>query len=96
MAALRSAIAVALLGSAGAAQATTVIVFVEPMTLEKYTRVFDTPGPDRALMCMVPPSTGGCTELPLNKHRHATVSSNPSNSLRPSVAPWAGSTTLSG
>ena len=68
MAALRSAIAVALLGSAGAAQATTVIIYVEPMTLERYTRVFDTPGPDRFLMCPAPPATGSCTELPI-KHR---------------------------
>ena len=26
------------------------------------TPVFDTPGPDRVLMCMAPPSTSGCTE----------------------------------
>jgi hypothetical protein len=69
MKALRLVLAVALLGSAGAAQATTVIIFVEPMTLEKYTRVFDTPGPDRVLMCMAPPATSGCTELPI-KRRH--------------------------
>jgi len=66
---MRIAAAVAMLGCAGAAQATTVIIFVEPMTLEKYTRVFDTPGPDRVLMCMAPPATSGCTELPLKKHR---------------------------
>jgi len=66
---VRLAIAVALLGFAGAAQATTVIIFIEPMTLEKYTRVFDTPGPDRLLMCMAPPATSGCTELPI-KRRH--------------------------
>jgi len=70
MKALRLAIAVALLGSAGAAQATTVIIFVEPLTLEKYTRVFDTPGPDRGLMCMAPPSTAGCTELPIKRYSH--------------------------
>jgi hypothetical protein len=69
MRAMRIAVAVGLLGCAGAAQATTVIIFVEPMTLEKYTRVFDTPGPDRVLMCMAPPATSGCTELPL-KRRH--------------------------
>jgi len=69
MRAMRIAAAVAMLGCAGAAQATTVIIFVEPMTLEKYTRVFDTPGPDRVLMCMAPPATSGCTELPLKKHR---------------------------
>ena len=64
----RLAIAAALTASASAAQATTVIVYVEPMTLERYTRVFDTPGPDRFLMCPAPPAAGGCTELPI-KHR---------------------------
>ena len=93
---LRLAIAIALLGSASAAQATTVVIFVEPMTLEKYTRVFDTPGRDRVLMCMAPPAASDCTELHLKKGRYATVSSNPSKSRRPSTPPWAGSTTLSG
>ena len=68
MRALRLAIAVILLASAGMAQATTIVIFVDPLTLEKYTRVFDTPGPDRVLMCMAPPATSGCTELPLKKH----------------------------
>jgi len=54
---------------ASAAQATTVVIFVEPMTLERHTRVFDTPGPDRVLLCMQPPSTSGCTELPIKKRR---------------------------
>ena len=64
----RLAIAAGLLGCASAAQATTVIIFVEPMTLERYTRVFDTPGPDRVLMGPAPPAAGSCTELPI-KHR---------------------------
>jgi hypothetical protein len=64
----RLAIAAALTASASAAHATTVIVYVEPMTLERYTRVFDTPGPDRFLMCPAPPAAGSCTELPI-KHR---------------------------
>jgi hypothetical protein len=70
MRALRIAIAAGLLGCAGAAQATTVIVFVEPMTMERYTRVYDTPGPDRVLLCMAPPSEAGCTELPIKKLAH--------------------------
>jgi hypothetical protein len=65
---IRLAIAAALFGSAQAAHATTIIIFVEPMTLERYTRVFDTPGPDRAFMCPAPPAAGSCTEIPL-KHR---------------------------
>ena len=58
-----------LVGLAGAAQATTVVIIVEPMTLTHYTRVLDTPGRDRVLMCMAPPSTSGCTEVPVKlKH----------------------------
>jgi hypothetical protein len=53
----------------GAAQATTVIVFVDPMTFEKHTKIYDTPGPDRFLMCVEPPGTAGCTELPIKKRR---------------------------
>ena len=96
MSRLRLAIAIALLASASAAEATTVVIFVDPLTLEKYTRVFDTPGRDRVLMCMAPPGTSDCTELHLKNGRYATVSSSPSNSRRPSSPPWAGSTTLSG
>lgn len=58
-----------LIGLAGAAQATTVVIFVEPMTLNHYTRVIDTPGRDRVLMCMAPPSMSGCTEVPM-KAKH--------------------------
>jgi hypothetical protein len=65
---IRLAIAVALVGCSAAAQATTVIIYVEPMTLERYTRVFDTPGPDRAFMCPAPPAAGSCTAIPI-KHR---------------------------
>ena len=61
-------VAAALLCS-GAAQATTVIVFVDPMTFEKHTKVYDTPGPDRMLMCVEPPGTAGCTEIPIKKRR---------------------------
>jgi hypothetical protein len=64
MRAARLAITAAVTGAcASAAQATTVVIFVEPMTLERYTRVFDTPGPDRVLMCMAPPATSGCTDV---------------------------------
>jgi hypothetical protein len=66
---IRLAIAAALVGCSAAARATTVIIYVEPMTLERYTRVFDTPGPDRFLMCPAPPSAGSCTELPIKRHR---------------------------
>ena len=63
------ALAAALIASSAAAQATTVVIIVEPMTLEHYTRVLNTPGRDRVLMCMAPPSTSGCTELPIKRKR---------------------------
>ena len=59
----RLAFAIAVLGSAGAAQATTFIIYVEPMTLDRYVRVIDTPGRDRVLMCMAPPAVAGCTDV---------------------------------
>jgi hypothetical protein len=66
---IRLAIAAALAGSAAAAPATTVIIYVEPMTLERYTRVFDTPGPDRAYMCSAPPAVANCTAIPIKRGR---------------------------
>jgi len=60
---VRFALAAAILGSATAAQATTVIIYIEPMTLDRYVRVIDTPGPDRVLMCMAPPAVSGCTDV---------------------------------
>jgi len=66
---LRFALAAALLGSAGAAHAATIVIIVEPMTLDHYTKVINTPGPDRVLMCMAPPSTSGCTEMPIKPKR---------------------------
>lgn len=60
---VRLVLAAAILGSAGAAQAMTVVIYVEPMTLDRYVRVFDTPGPDRVLMCIAPPGVSGCTDV---------------------------------
>ena len=66
---LRVALALSAICAAASAPAATVIVFVNPMTLDKHTEVFNTPGPDRFLMCMQPPGTTGCTELPIRKRR---------------------------
>ena len=66
---VKLALGAVLLVSAAAAQATTVVIIVEPMTLQHYTKVIDTPGRDRVLMCMAPPSTSGCTEVPVRSRR---------------------------
>ncbi len=59
----RLAFAIAVLASASAGQATTFIIYVEPMTLERYLKIIDTPGRDRVLMCMAPPAVAGCTDV---------------------------------
>ena len=69
---VRFALAAAILGSASAAQATTFIIYVEPMTLDRYVRVIDTPGRDRVLMCMAPPAMSGCTDVTAKAMRPAS------------------------
>ena len=66
---VKLALGAGLLVPAAAAQATTVVIIVEPMTLQHYTKMIDTPGRDRVLMCMAPPSTSGCTEVPVKPRR---------------------------
>ena len=66
---VRLALAAGLLVSSAAAQATTVIIYVNPMTFEHYTKVVDTPGRDRALMCMAPPAVSNCKEIPVKRGR---------------------------
>jgi hypothetical protein len=66
--AARLIIATALFASlASAASAKTIVVFVDPMSLQRYMTVIDTPGRDRVLMCMAPPSASDCTELKQTK-----------------------------
>jgi hypothetical protein len=64
---IRAAGVTATIGCASAAPAKTIVIFVEPMTLERHTEVFDTPGPDRLLMCTQPPSMSGCQLLPARR-----------------------------
>ena len=66
---LRVALVIAAIAAAPGAQAATVVVFLNPMTLDKHTEVFNTPGLDRFLMCMQPPGMTGCTQLPIRR-RH--------------------------
>ena len=68
---VRVGIAALILGFSAAAKATTVIIVVEPMTLERHVQVYDTPGRDRILMCMAPPATSGCTDVTAKAKRQA-------------------------
>ena len=51
------------------ASATTVIIYSDPMTLERRTVVIDSSGPDRAFLCMLPPSEAGCVRMPVRRAR---------------------------
>jgi len=62
---LALALGFAVIGSS--ANAATVVILTDPMTLERQTIVVDRKGPDRVLMCMAPPATSGCTELSLKR-----------------------------
>jgi hypothetical protein len=63
------ALGMAGLTAATAGQAATVIVYADPMTLQKKIVVRESPGPDRAFLCMLPPSEAGCTRLDVRRAR---------------------------
>jgi hypothetical protein len=51
------------------ASAATVIIYSDPMTLERRMVVIDSKGPDRAFLCMLPPSEAGCVQMPVKRSR---------------------------
>lgn len=63
------AVLIAMFGMAPAANAATIIVYTNPMTLEQRTVVVATGGPDRAFMCMQPPADSGCIRIPVRRGR---------------------------
>ena len=52
-----------LLLAAEGAQATTVVIMTDPMTLERRTMVIDDRGPNRILLCALPPAVSGCRDI---------------------------------
>ena len=60
-------IALAPVAAPSAASAATVIVYTDPMSLSRYTVVYDTPGRDRAFVCMLPPRYGSCHAIPISR-----------------------------
>jgi hypothetical protein len=67
------AFALALAGAADAASAATIIIFTDPMTLDRHTVVYQTPGPHRAFMCMAPPAESGCIQVQLKRGQSVPV-----------------------
>jgi hypothetical protein len=52
-----------------AASAATIVVFTDPMTMDRRTVVVDSSGPDRAYLCMLPPGDSGCRQIPFKRAR---------------------------
>ena len=51
------------------ASAATIVVYTDPMTMERRTVVVDSTGPDRAFLCMLPPGDAGCRAIPVRRER---------------------------
>ena len=65
----KTILALLLAASASTANAATIVIVTDPMTFERQTIVLNSAGPHRVLMCMAPPSTSGCTEMPVKRVR---------------------------
>jgi len=53
------------IAAAAPAAAATVVVYTNPETLERRVVVVDPQGPDRLIMCMLPPGEAGCQQVSL-------------------------------
>jgi hypothetical protein len=67
--AIGALLGLAAIAAPGTASAATIVVFADPMTLERRTVVVTRDGPDRAFYCMLPPAVAGCQEVPLRRLR---------------------------
>ena len=57
------------IAAAEPAAAATVVVYTNPETLERRVVVVDPKGPDRLIMCMLPPGEAGCQQVSLRATR---------------------------
>jgi hypothetical protein len=58
---------IGLLASAAPAHAATLYFFVDAETFEQRSIKIDLDGPDKAYLCVLPPGTAGCQEVPLKR-----------------------------
>ena len=58
---------VGMLAAAAPAEAATIYFYVDAMTLEQRSIKIDMDGPDKAYLCVLPPGTAGCQEVPLRR-----------------------------
>jgi hypothetical protein len=60
-------ITVAGISAAMPISAATIVIFTNPMTMERHAVVVDPDGPDRAFLCMLPPGTSGCVPIKVER-----------------------------
>ena len=53
----------------GRAAAETIVIYTNPMTLERTVVVTERAGPDRAFHCFLPPSDLGCQAIAIRRRR---------------------------
>jgi hypothetical protein len=59
----------AAVSAASSASAATIVIYTDPMTLERRAVVVRPDGPHRAYYCMLPPAASGCQEVPVRAAR---------------------------
>ncbi|QIL02076.1 hypothetical protein G7078_04250 [Sphingomonas sinipercae] len=45
------------------------IIYTNPMTMQRHTVIVDSDGPDRAFLCMLPPGDAGCRAVAVRRER---------------------------
>ena len=55
--------------ASSAASSRMIVVYTDPMTMDRRTVVIESRGPDRAYLCMLPPGDAGCRAVPIRRDR---------------------------
>ncbi|HVL79328.1 MAG TPA: hypothetical protein VM346_08590 [Sphingomicrobium sp.] len=60
---LRAVVALSCFAAPSAASAATVVIYTDPMTMERRAVFIDPAGPAKTYLCMLPPAETDCTEV---------------------------------
>ncbi len=55
--------------ASSAASSRMIVVFTDPMTMDRRTVIISSRGPDRAYLCMLPPGDAGCRAVPIKRRQ---------------------------
>ncbi len=60
---LRAGLALICFAAPATASAATIVIYADPMTMERRAVYVDPTGPAKTYVCMLPPAESGCTEV---------------------------------